>query len=236
MNVYFVIYFVYGNNRIMECDRICIYRIYRNFGIVIEQCTDDQFSIDQFSHTRILAYPFVHWYIVANIYILIRKNKNFDISNIFHNLPGNTEIRFFNIFSIFAWFWIVYLAYIYVWFNYDYWDFVSRNVSTLRYALRVRQFPSVLLSSLRSSPVTETAPFPSWIVGDKSTRGRKINQTNSDYRMKSFQITKSGHFNSFITTTVNPMSCIVFFHFTKCIQRFSVISSHVYFYKFARGR
>lgn len=37
MNVYFVIYFVYGNNRIMECDRICIYRIYRNFGIVIEQ-------------------------------------------------------------------------------------------------------------------------------------------------------------------------------------------------------
>lgn len=37
MNVYFVIYFVYGNNRIMECDRICIYRIYRNFGIVIVQ-------------------------------------------------------------------------------------------------------------------------------------------------------------------------------------------------------
>lgn len=202
-------------------------------------CTDDQFSIEQFSHTRILAYPFVHWYIVANIYILIRKNKNFDISNIFHNQAIRKYVFLISFLYLPGFFDESYISryiYIYVWFNYDYWDFVSRNVSTLRYVLRVRQFPSVLLSSLRSSPVTETAPFPSWIVGDKSTRGRKINQTNSDYRMKSFQITKSGHFNSFITTTVNPMSCIVFFRFTKCIQRFSVISGHVYFYKFARGR
>lgn len=40
-----------------------------------------------------------------------------------------------------------------------------------------------------------------------SEKKKKINQTNSDCRMKSFQITESGHFNSFITMTVNLVDC-----------------------------
>lgn len=109
-----VIYFVYGNNRIMECDRICIYRIYRNFGIVIEQrAHDDQFSIEQFPRTRAYTHSHIHYsftdtYVVTNIYTLIWKNKNFDISNIFHNLRGNTV--FFSFFFIFGFFHESYLS------------------------------------------------------------------------------------------------------------------------------
>lgn len=56
-----VIYFVYGNNRVMECDRICIYRIYRNFGIAIEQrARTINFRSTNF-HTRAHTHSHIHY-------------------------------------------------------------------------------------------------------------------------------------------------------------------------------
>lgn len=211
----------------MECDRICIYRIYRSFGIVIEQRarTINFRSTNLLTHARthILAYPFVHRY-VANIYTLIWKKTKILIFLIFFIFE---IIRFFNIFSIFFYFfffqWIVYLAYIYVRFNYD-WDFVSRNVRFYDTCSSI-SLGFTFIASLE--PLPKQPPFPPFLSLPDSrwqiNKGEK-NKSNEFglYRMKSFQITKSGHFNSFITTTVNPMSRIVFFRFAKCIQRISV--------------
>lgn len=213
----------------MECDRICIYRIYRNFGIVIEQ-RDDQFSIEQFPRTRAYTHSHIHYSftVVTNIYTLIWKNKNFDISNIFHNLRGNTV--FFSFF-FYIWFfpWIVSLAIHYTFDLITIIEILSRV--TFDFAI---QHPCDATSiSLGFTFIASLELFPSWMVGDKSTRGEgKINQTNSDEKFPNNE--EWTHFNSFITTTVNPVSHIVF---SFRIQRFSVISSHVCFYtNIARGR
>lgn len=209
----------------MECDRICIYRIYRSFGIVIEQRarTINFRSTNLLTHARthILAYPFVHRY-VANIYTLIWKKTKILIFLIFFIFE---IIRFFNIFSIFFYFFFFFdESYISRTFTFDLITIEILSRATFDFTIRVRQFPSILLLSLRSSYRNSPPPFLSlpdsrWQIN----KGEK-NKSNEFglYRMKSFQITKNGHFNSFITTTVNPMSRIVFFRFAKCIQRISV--------------
>lgn len=170
----------------MECDRICIYRIYRSFGIVIEQRarTINFRSIcsHTHTHTHILAYPFVHRY-VANIYTLIWKKTKILIFLIFFIFE---IIRFFNIFSIFFYFFFFFdESYISRTFTFDLITIEILSRATFDFTIRVRQFPSVLLLSLRSSRYRNSLPslpsFPCRIVGDKSTRGRKINQTNSGY-------------------------------------------------------
>lgn len=78
----------------MECDRICIYRIYRSFGIVIEQ----RARTINFRSTNLLTHAHAHTYTRISIrspirrkylYFDLKKNKNFDISNIFY-LRDNT--------------------------------------------------------------------------------------------------------------------------------------------------
>lgn len=210
----------------MECDRICIYRIYRSFGIVIEQRarTINFRSTNLLTHARthILAYPFVHRY-VANIYTLIWKKTKILIFLIFFIFE---IIRFFNIFSIFFYFFFFFdESYISRTFTFDLITIEILSRATFDFTIRVRQFPSVLLLSLRSSRYRNSPP-PFLSLPDSRWQINKGEKNKSNefglYRMKSFQITKNGHFNSFITTTVNPMSRIVFFRFAKCIQRISV--------------